>query len=444
MTLHAWFANDSVEVAPGTALRLLLCIQNKEADVESVAIVPAGPASTWISLPSEEVLIPAGQTVEIPLELTPPELPTTNAGPTTVAVRVIPRDERVDLPVETTIDVLPFDDRRIVALQPVQRTRRRATYEFMVENEGNSMASCRLRLVDMTGRVDGSFDPPAVGVAPGESSLVLLRSRAQRGFFRRATRTLEFDIEAEQQGHATATSTLALVQPPTVPRGLILRTLALLLLAGAAVAAWAWVVQPAIEDAAADEVDRLVSEVQAEAPVTTVADGTATNGTTVDAEDDAAETGQATDANGNGQTNQSGGEDDNEEGESDEETTTTVTSRPTGVPDFARLKVEAPLTQTGDASFTVPGEQTFDLTDVRIENPFNDSGVATLLVNGEEIFLWSLDNIRGSYFEPSITQKRLNGGDNVTFSVRCDQISDPFRSTCTNAVNVGGIFYRDG
>ena len=439
MPLHAWFTNDSVEVAPGSSLRLSLCVQNTEPDPESVAIVPAGPASTWISLPSQEVQIPAGQTVEIPLELTPPELPTTNAGPTTVAVRVIPQDERIDLPVETTIDVLTFDDRRIVALQSVQRTRRRATYEFMVENEGNSMASCRLRLVDVTDRVDGSFDPPAVGVAPGESSLVRLRTRAQRGFFRRATRTLEFDVEAEQQGHSTARSTFALVQPPSLPRTLILRTLGLLLLAAAAVAAWTWVVEPAIQDAAADEVDRLASEARAEAPATTVAGDNATNGTTTGETDETVDTSQAD----NDTAQQEAGNDDAEQATSDEETTTTTTTEPVGRPDFERLKVEAPLTQTADASFTVPRRQIFDLTDVRVENPFNDGGVATLLVNGEEVFLWSLDNIRGSYFEPSITQKRLKGGDNVTFSVRCDEISDPFRSTCTNAVNVGGIVYRN-
>ena len=171
----------------------------------------------------------------------------------------------MELSAETTIDVLPFDLRRVVALQPVLRSRRRATYEFMVENEGNNMASCRLRLIDLTDRIDGSFDPPAVGVAPGESSLVQLRAKTIRRRFRRSTSTLEFEVEAEQQGHAPARSTFALVQPPTIPMAFLGRLLLLLALLGAAVAAWYWVVQPAIEDAAADEVDRLVAELAAAA-----------------------------------------------------------------------------------------------------------------------------------------------------------------------------------
>lgn len=412
MSLHAWFTNDEVAVQPGSTLILPLRIQNLGDNEEIVAVLPAGPASSWITIPAVELVVPAGSVRGVDLEVKPPELPTTNAGPTTVAVRIIPQDERVEVSVETTIDVLPFDLRRVVALQPVLRSRRRATYEFMVENEGNNMASCRLRLVDLTDRIDGSFDPPAVGVAPGESSLVQLRAKTVRRRFRRSTSTLEFEVEAEQQGHTPARSTFALVQPPTIPMVLLGRLLLLLALLGAAVAAWYWVVQPAIEDAAADEVDRLVAESAAAAEE----EAEAAALTTVAEEPPQPET-VAPD----------------EEPQEEE---------PEGEPDFLRLKVEPGLTQTEDASFTVPADEVFDMTDVRVENPFNDSGLATLMVNGEEVFVWSLENIRGSLFEPSITQKRLVGGDNVTFSVRCDAISDPFRSTCTNAVNVGGLVYR--
>jgi hypothetical protein len=110
-----------------------------------------------------------------------------------------------------------------------------------------------------------------------------------------------------------------------------------------------------------------------------------------------------------------------------------------GVPTFLRFEVAAPLTQTADESTTLPDGGTFDLTDMRIENTFNDRGVATLLVNSEPMFIWSLDNVRGSYFEPRITPIRLDSGDNITFSVRCDEIGDTGRSSCTTALNVVGL-----
>ena len=83
------------------------------------------------------------------------------------------------------------------------------------------------------------------------------------------------------------------------------------------------------------------------------------------------------------------------------------------------------------------------MTDIRVENPYNDRGVATLLVNSEPMFIWSLENIRGSFFEPRITPIRLNPGDNLTFSVRCDEIGDTSRSTCTNALNIVGVSVDD-
>ena len=330
----------------------------------------------------------------------PPQLATTSAGPNVVAVRVIPQGVPDDAAIaEIVVDVEPFDDRRIVTLQPVQRARRRANYEFMVENHGNSLASCRLRLVDPSDRMDGSFDPPAVGVAPGAASLVRLRARASRGFFRRSTRTLEFEVEAEQPGHDPAIGAMSLVQPPTIPGAAIARVAVVVVLVGAAVGAWFGLVRPEIRSAADRRVDERIAELTPAEPGDSIPVPT----TTIEAP-------AAPDA-----------------------------SVDDGMPTFYRLAVDSPLTQTADVSQTIPDDTVFDLTDIRIENSLNDSGVATLLVNGQVVFRWSLTNIRGQLFEPSITPIRLQAGDNITFAVRCDAVgAESTQSTCTTAVNIGG------
>jgi hypothetical protein len=291
----------------------------------------------------------------------------------------------------------PFDDCRLVPLQPIQRTRHRATYEFMVENHGNTVASCRLHLVDPTDRVDGDFDPPAVGVGPGSSALVRLKARASHGGFRRGSRTLDFEVEASRQGLDPVSTSMSMIQSPTIPAAAVARTAAVLALVAAIMLAWFAVVRPTIENAAADQVDERFAE------LSPVGSGDpAASATTVPPSD--------------------GG-----------------TSESAGTPTFVRLEVQAPLTQTADQSTTLPEGASFDLTDVRIENPYGDRGVATLLVNTVPILIWSLENVRGSLFEPRITPIRLGGGDNVTFSVRCDEIGDTSRSTCTNAVNITGL-----
>lgn len=399
VSLQAWFSNDDVAVAPGSKIKLALTVHNLGESTDSYTIVPAGLTASWTTVMQGNLTLFGGSQEVIEIEVAPPALPTTTAGPTAVSIRIIPLGDSDDAVVaEATLGIESFDDCRIVALQPVQRARHRASFEFMVENHGNSLASCRLRLIDATDRIDGSFDPPAVGVAPGSASLVRLKSKARRGVFRRGTRTLDFEIEAERQGHAPASTALAFVQSPTIPAAAIARTLIALALVGGLVLAWFALIEPTIEDSASDQVDERIDEILAEfegspdaAPVTTVVDDQVSE--SVDA----------------------------------------------GEPTFFRLSVAPQLTQTADQASTMPDGEIFDMTDVRIENPFNDRGVATLLVNGEQVFIWSLDNIRGQLFEPRITPIRLQPGDNVTFSVRCDEIGDATRSTCTNAINIGGV-----
>jgi len=403
VSVHAWFSNDDVALAPGSSLTLPLTIHNLGDETESFTVVPAGLTASWTTVTPGNLTLFGGSQEVVEITIAPPALPSTTAGPTSIAIRIIPLgDSDESVVAETTLMITQFDDCRIVALQPIQRARHRSTFEFMVENHGNTVASCRLHLVDPTERVDGDFDPPAVGVGPGSATLVRLKARAKRGL-RRSSRTLDFEVEAARQGLDPVVSPMSLVQSPTIPGALVARLGAVAALLAATVLAWFAVVKPTIEDAAAEQVDNLAAELvlsNSGDSDTNTGSAQVTPATTV-----APASGDADDA----------------------------------TPTFIRFEVAAPLTQTADQSATLDAEGVFDLTDLRVENPFNDRGVATLLVNTEPIFIWSLENIRGSFFEPRITPIRLDPADNITFSVRCDQIGDAARSTCTTALNMVGL-----
>ena len=408
MSVQAWFSNDEVEIDPGSSISLKLSIQNLSDATESYTIVPSGLTADWLTVDRGNITLFGGSLDVIDVTVFAPKLPSTTAGPTVTGVRIIPTGAPDDTIVaETTLDVQSFDDRRIIPLQPVMRARHRANYEFMVENHGNGLASCRVRLIDPSNRVDGNFDPPAVGVAPGGASLVRLKAKAKRGVFRRATRNLDFEVEAEQQGHEPTATSLSLVQPSTLSLASVGKALALAALIGAAVGAWFGVIRPEIRDAAADRVDErlaqfdaAIDEIAAESnvasPVTTLAEGEDNGGI----------------------------------------------ERPNtneGEPDFLRLTVTPSALETADDVFTVPAGILYDLTEVRIENSNNDTGRASLLINGEEAYVWSLSNIRGQLFEPSLTPIRLQPEDNLTFQVRCDAVGDPATGTCFNSVNLQGL-----
>ncbi len=399
--MQTWFSSDEMVAVPGERLTLPLSIHNLGQATESYTIVPAGLSASWTTIERGNITLFGGSQDVVDVQVTPPAIPTTSAGPSVIAVRIIPQGEPDDAVVaEIVLAIQAFDDRRIVTLQPVQRARRRANYEFMVENHGNGLASCRLRLIDASERIDGSFDPPAVGVAPGGASLVQFKAKAKRGLFRRATRTLDFEVEAEQQGHEPAIAAMSLVQPPTVPGAAITRTLVVAALVGAAALAWFGVVRPEIRDAANRRVDERIAELSPDP--TEEGNGPAT--TNVDSE----------------------------------EPTPTVLPGD-GEPTFIRLPVNAPILGTADNSETIPDGEVFELTDVRVENSLNDTGIAQLFINGEPLYQWSLANIRGQYFEPRITPIRLQPGDNVTFSVKCDaKGTSSTADTCTTALNLGG------
>ncbi len=411
VSVHAWFSNDELSLAPGASLTLPLTVHNLGDETESYTIVPAGLSASWATITPGNLTLFGGSQDVIDVTISPPALSSTTAGPTSVAIRVIPLGDSDDAVVaEATLVVEPFDDCRIVPLQPIQRTRHRATYEFMVENHGNTVASCRLHLVDPSDRVDGDFDPPAVGVGPGAATLVRLKARAARGGFRRATRTLDFEVEAGRQGLPPVVAPMSLVQSPTIPGSVLARMAAVVALVAAAAAAWFAVVEPAIDEAVADQVAREIAAIEPTEPAAggggtdTVDDGESTDTTPAPGD-------QAAEAEG---------------------TSTLI-----------RLAVDAPLTQTADQSVTIPDGGVFDMTDIRVENPSDDRGVATLLVNSEPLLIWSLEYVRGSFFEPRITPIRLDPGDNVSFSVKCDEIGDTSRATCTNAVVIVGRTIAD-
>ena len=397
MSVQVWFAPDEITVRPGESASLALSVENVGASTESFAVIPAGLAAAWTTVTRTNVTLFGGSRDVVEVVVRPPAIHTTSAGPTTIAVRVIPQlDPDETVVAETLITVDAFDDRRITVLQPLQRVRRRARYEFLVENHGNNLANCRLHLVDPAGRVDGQFDPPAVGVAPGASSLVQLRARATRGGFRPSDRQLDFEIEATEPEHTAARGRATLVQTPTIPSRALARLAGAALVAGAAVLAWFGVVRPELRNAADRAVDDRIAEL-AEAgqlptgtvpdspvsPVTTPPTGTGAPASTVPSQ-------------------------------------IVVGPAPVTYADY-RIDVDAPIDQERRGSTVVPAGVEFNLTDVVLQNPHGDLGLATLLRDDAVLYEWDLGQMNSANeFQPRISPLSFQPGENLVLRVDCE------------------------
>ena len=218
MAAQAWFSLDQVDVAPGSTVVLQLTVVNLADTTDAFVLTPSGLAAAWTTIEPATLTLFGGTQQVVAVEVRPPMLPSTTAGPTLLAVRIVPHSDPDDVRgAETTIVIGGSHSRRLDVLQPAQRGRLGATFEMMLENRGNTPASCRLRVVDPSGRVEGEFDPPAAGVEPGASTLIRLKLRTKGLQWERRARTLPFRIDADQTGSPTATAEATFVQVPMVP-----------------------------------------------------------------------------------------------------------------------------------------------------------------------------------------------------------------------------------
>lgn len=414
MALKAWFAPVETEVRPGHEVTLVLTIENLGDRTENLNVVPSGISAPWASVSRASLTLFAGSQDAVEVVVRPPAMPSTSAGSTPLTVRVMPlRGNDEGVVAEATLRVQPFDDRRISLLQPMRRARRRAMYELMVENHGNQLASCRLHLVDPSNRVDGVFDPPAVGVPPGSSSLVRLRLHATSVSFRRQDRQLEFEIEATQSDHDPAAARATLVQPPTIPTwagpSLAVGALALIV----ATLAWFGVVRPELREAAQRAVDeRLVELAQVTDPDR--ADGQATATTSLPVA-----------GGGSG-----GGDPD----APDQPTTATD-----GEPYSIRLPLRVAAGGTNSDSARVPAGVRLLLTDIVLQNPNADLGSAALLRDGSVLYEWDLGAMTSANeFQPRLTPLPIEPGGELVFRATCTGPGSQAATGCEVAVLLAG------
>jgi hypothetical protein len=411
MSAQALFNGGEHDVAPGNSMVLQLSVANLDDSTETFALAPSGLAASWVTIRPATITLFGGthQTVEV--EVRPPRLFTTTPGPTGLTVRVVPLSDPDDVATaETRLVIGNTNDRQLSILQPALRARRRATFEAMLENQGNTQASCRLHLIDPTGRVDGDFDPPSLGVEPGANAVVRLKLRANRLQWDRRSRTIQFNVDADQPNVSTVTSAATFVQAPMLPERLYPRLLGAALGGAALAAAWFGLVKPAINDAVASEV--------AARPATTVV------------------VPQASDPADNAPTDTS----DITGNSNPTETTPIVVPQPVdnGTSYFRVLSAPAAAGATSEFIETVPAGQLLEITDIVAQNPGADGGSMGLRIGGNQPLAWDLLSMSDLRY-PLSTPIVLQPGDTLTLTVRCDSVGQTTNDACVSQVVINGV-----
>ncbi|MEP7202529.1 MAG: hypothetical protein ABI894_07970 [Ilumatobacteraceae bacterium] len=406
MAAQAWFSRGDVEVVPGTSAVFQLTIVNLGDTTETFSLAPVGLAAGWTTIRPGSVTLFGGSQEVVDIEVQPPLLPSTTAGPTALTVRIVPQSDPDDVgSSETTLQVGPTYTRRLHMLQPALRARRTAVYEMMLENQGNTQASCRLHLLDPTGRVDGDFDPPAAGVEPGASSLIRLKVHANRLQWERRSRTVQFTIDADQPGAPTASAPVTFVQASMIPERLFGRLLALAAVIAVLAGVWFGIVKPTIRDSAKDAVAEQLPAAISSTSAPTVAPVVV----------------------------------------SPNDSVPVVSVAPVATPTvdqgvlFSKLlEPAAPAGQTTSVTLDVPAGSTFQLTDFALQNPDKDAGIAVLMNGTVPIYRLSLGDIQlGDKRVSFVSPPEVLGGTALVFQVTCNGGGD-LSGNCTTTMLVSG------
>jgi hypothetical protein len=397
MAAQAWFSRNETAVEPGSSAVLHLTVANLGESTDTFSVAPVGLAAAWTTIRPAVVTLFGGSEEILDIEVKPPMLPSTTAGPTALSVRLVPQSNPDDVATaETTLLVGVRSDRRILMLQPAIRSRRRATYELMFENRGNTQASCRLRLVDPSGRLEADFDPPSIGVEPGSSSVAKMKVRAKRRQWDRRSRTLTFNVEADQPNYPTAVSPATFVQAPMLPEHLWGRLATLALATAAAGAGWFALLKPAIDRAAEKAVDELPP---AQVVVATTLPPASSDTPAVSVAPVAVDE---------------------------------------GTPFNVRMFPVPAVGETASQSYADQAGRSIAITDLVLQNPNGDSGTAVLRHGNEVLFTWRLEDVTFDDQKSFVGEIPIPAGEQLVFDVTCAGVGVQSAGTCVAALQVIG------
>jgi hypothetical protein len=383
------FNISEAAVEPGSRLVVALLVTNLGNTTESFVLAPTGMAAGWTNIRPAYITLFGGSSESVDVEVLAPRLPSTTAGPTALGVRIVPQTDPDDVvTTEMTLHVAATHDRRLTVLQPAVRSRRRATFEVMIENLGNAQASCRMHLAEPTSRLDGDFDPPAVGVEPGGSSLVRVKVRARRNQWERRSRSIPFAIEADQQGTPTASADATFVQAPVLPERLWTRLAGVVAVGALLAGLWFGVITPEIRRAA----ERAVADLPA--PSITAAPGPEASVPAITVAPTIAPTGDL------------------------------------GEPFSSSLPSGAKVSEQSTQTYTVPQGSALLVTQFIVQNPLRLGTIPF------EYDLANLDGVDAN--QGFVDPVQLNPGDTITFIVTCAAIGRAGAETCSPSATVIG------
>lgn len=385
MGVIASIDSTSVTAEPGTEASCSIRVRNTGMVVDQVLLDVLGDAGLWSTVEPDQLNLLPGTDGLARVVFRPPRSAAVPAGNVPFAVRAMSQEDPDGSTIEEgAVEVSPFSDVRAVLMPGTARGRRRAKYQLIIENEGNTPVHAAVSVADPDLLLEFKVKPETLVAQPGTATFVRLYAAPKKRFFKGPDRTVPFQALLQADGCAPATVNGAMIQEQILPTWL-LPALAIVAAAAAALTVlWFTVLKPTVQTAASQAATQAVN-----ANTQQLTSSAAKASQAADQANQAAQRANSA-AAGTGTTAATGAN-----GKNGSSATPGASGAAAGTPVSSLLTVNAPPSTTYDAvPYIIPANEKLDVTDIVLQNPLGDTGLLQIRAGTTVLFVFGLANFR--------------------------------------------------
>jgi hypothetical protein len=232
MGVSAVLRPGAVTVDPGRTQRCQIHVRNTGQVVDQFVLGIVGDVAEWAMVRPPRVNLLPGEETLVELVLTPPMTHEVRAGGHPFAIRIVSReDTEGSIVSEGLVTVTEFVQLNAQIVPHTSRARRTGRHTLAVDNVGNFPLPVTIRPTDPDALLRFRVRPRAPVTEPGTATMIKVRPKPLRHFWRGAQRRIPFVVDVVPKVGKSLSVEAVLNQKPLLPRRfLLLMSLLLLLL----------------------------------------------------------------------------------------------------------------------------------------------------------------------------------------------------------------------
>ena len=400
MAVIASMDRTSITADPGGETSCSIRVRNTGKVVDQVLLDVLGDAQPWSTVEPAQLNLLPGTDAVARVVFRPPRSGAVPAGTVPFAVRAMSQEDPDGSTIEEgTVEVNPFFDLKTVLIPGTAHSRRRARYQLVVENEGNTPVHAAVSVADPDRLLEFRVKPDTLVTQPGTATFVRLQAVPKERFLRGPNRTLPFQVLLQAAEFAPATVNGVMVQRQVLPKWLLPAIAVAVAALVGAVVLWYTVLKPQVHSVATQGAAVAAQQATSSAAKASKATGAASRSASATGKKSSGSASSSSSAGTGGTGTGSGGTattgSPGTSGAGGSPTTSAPPASTTGTPISSSLQSNAsPATTYSTVPYAVPANETLDVSDVVLQNPQGDTGELQVRAGSTTLIQLGLANFR--------------------------------------------------